>query len=112
MLPSRTMRPLIVVLAAAVLAGCGGDSGSGGSNSAKKSGTDGKALFAGTCGGCHTLKDAGTTGTFGPSLDQLKPDEARVEHAIATGPGAMPEGLYKGAQAKAIAEYVSGAAGK
>ncbi len=36
------------------------------------SGHGGKRIFASQCGGCHTLKDAGTTGTRGPSLDQLK----------------------------------------
>jgi mono/diheme cytochrome c family protein len=99
-----------VLVAALAVAGCGGsnEDTSGGSGSS----TDGKSLFAGTCGSCHTLADAGTTGTFGPDLDHLKPDQARVEHAIATGPGAMPENLYKGAQAKAIAKYVAGAAGK
>jgi mono/diheme cytochrome c family protein len=100
-----------LLVAALAAAGCGGSTKgepSGGSGSS----TDGKSLFAGTCGSCHTLADAGTTGTFGPNLDHLKPDQARVEHAIATGPGAMPDHLYKGAQAKAIANYVAGAAGK
>ena len=49
-----------------------------------------KAMFTGNCGGCHTLADAGTTGTVGPNLDELKPDEATVEHQIANGGGAMP----------------------
>jgi mono/diheme cytochrome c family protein len=31
----------------------------------------GKAVFASAgCGGCHTLADAGATGTIGPDLDQ------------------------------------------
>jgi mono/diheme cytochrome c family protein len=118
MLPSRAMRPVIVVLTALLLAGCGGSgsggSGSGGSggSSSAGGGTDGKALFAGTCGGCHTLADAGTTGTFGPNLDELKPDDARVKKAIAQGPGAMPDGLLEGAQADAVARYVASSAGK
>src|SRR5262249_22103200 len=32
----------------------------------------GKQVFTQSCGGCHTLKDAATTGTVGPDLDQLK----------------------------------------
>ena len=42
--------------------------------------TDGKTIFqqAG-CGSCHTLKDAGTTGTVGPNLDQMKPSRRVVE---------------------------------
>src|SRR5207244_3662712 len=39
----------------------------------------GKQVFQSQpCGGCHTLKDAGTTGNVGPNLDQLKPPYARV----------------------------------
>ncbi|MDA1338466.1 MAG: hypothetical protein O2871_03815, partial [bacterium] len=34
----------------------------------------GKEIFngKGMCAGCHVLKDAGSVGTIGPSLDQLK----------------------------------------
>jgi sulfite dehydrogenase len=113
------VRGLVIALSVLVLAlafgACGDDSGSsggGGSSGGSAGGTDGKQLFAGTCGGCHTLADAGTSGTLGPNLDELKPDQARVEKAIASGPGAMPENLFEGAQAEAVATYVSGAAGK
>ena len=38
---------------------------------------NGKKVFASAgCVGCHTLKDAGSTGTVGPNLDQLKPSTA------------------------------------
>jgi cytochrome c6 len=74
----------------------------------------GKAIFGkGSCGGCHTLKDAGTTGTVGPDLDTLKPDEATVEHQVTNGGGAMPS--YKDTltsdEIKAVAAYVSQVAG-
>lgn len=75
----------------------------------------GKAIFASTCGSCHTLKAAGTSGAVGPNLDQLKPDPARVAAAIArggTGSGAMPPGLLSGADAKQVADYVASVAGK
>ena len=42
------------------------------------------------CGGCHTLKAAGSTGNVGPNLDQLKPSEATVAHQVEVGGGAMP----------------------
>jgi mono/diheme cytochrome c family protein len=74
--------------------------------------TAARMMFATTCGGCHTLADAKTTGTVGPNLDQLKPDEATVEHQIMTGGGPMPAGLFKGQDAKDVATYVAAVAGK
>ena len=40
------------------------------------------------CGGCHTLKAAGSTGNVGPNLDQLKPGAAIVTHQVEVGGGA------------------------
>ncbi len=114
------MRRHVSRLAAALLAaGCGGsdEGGSGGSGSGSGSGsqqtsTDGKALFAGKCGSCHTLTAAGTSGTFGPNLDELKPDQARVLAAIKQGPSVMPENLLEGAEAEEVAKWVADNAGK
>jgi mono/diheme cytochrome c family protein len=75
-------------------------------------GTNGKQLFVSGCGTCHTLSAAGTSGTFGPNLGQLKPTEQTVLKAIQAGPGPMPPGIYSGADAKAVAMYVSQSAGK
>lgn len=74
----------------------------------------GRTLFVSTCGGCHALAEAKTTGTAGPNLDDLAPDEALVEQAIAqggTGSGVMPPGLLTGGDAKEVAAYVAAAAG-
>jgi mono/diheme cytochrome c family protein len=71
-----------------------------------------KVKFTNTCGGCHTLADAGTKGAVGPNLDDLKPDEATVEHQIAKGGGAMPPKLLTGQDAKDVAAYVAAVAGK
>jgi mono/diheme cytochrome c family protein len=71
-----------------------------------------KAKFVSTCGGCHTLADAGTKGAVGPNLDDLKPDAATVEHQIAVGGGAMPPKLLTGQDAKDVAAYVAAVAGK
>ncbi|MDX6525298.1 MAG: quinohemoprotein ethanol dehydrogenase [Gaiellales bacterium] len=71
-----------------------------------------KAKFASTCGGCHTLADAGTHGNVGPNLDDLKPDEARVAKQIANGGKVMPAGLLKGQDLKDVAAYVAAVAGK
>jgi cbb3-type cytochrome c oxidase subunit III len=75
---------------------------------------DGKAVFTSNCASCHTLKDAGTTGTVGPNLDQLKPSEARVEKQVRNGGAVMPafQGKLSDAQIKAVAAYVSRVAGK
>ena len=66
------------------------------------------------CGGCHTLKDAGSTGTVGPNLDQLKPSRDIVEHQVENGGGAMP--AFKNTLTKdeidAVSTYVSSVAGK
>ena len=45
----------------------------------------GKVLFTGYCSECHTLKAAGSTGRFGPNLDNMKPSYARVVTQIVTG---------------------------
>ena len=76
--------------------------------------TDGKTIFAQTCGSCHTLADAGTTGTVGPNLDAAKPSHALVVDRVTNGQGAMPsfKDSLDEAQIQAVAEYVSGAAGK
>jgi cbb3-type cytochrome c oxidase subunit III len=78
-----------------------------------KQATSGKDIFGANCGSCHTLKDAGTSGTVGPNLDQLKPDVTRVQHQVINGGGAMPafKGTLTPDQIAAVAKYVSSAAG-
>jgi mono/diheme cytochrome c family protein len=90
----------------------GGGAGGGGGASAS---AEGKQIFTQSCGTCHTLSDAGTSGTVGPVLDELKPDKARVTNAIkngGAGSGAMPANIVTGQEAEAVAEYVSSVAGK
>ncbi len=76
--------------------------------------TDGKSIFTASCGSCHTLADAGTTGAVGPNLDDAKPAKALVVDRVTNGEGAMPS--FKDSldpqQIEAVAEYVSSAAGK
>ena len=74
----------------------------------------GKAVFTSNCGGCHTLKDAGTSGAVGPNLDDLKPDAARVQHQVEVGGGPMPsfKGTLSDAEIANVAAYVSSVAGK
>jgi len=81
---------------------------------AQQANAQGKQVFTQSCGGCHTLKDAGTTGNVGPNLDDLKPDEATVQRQVTNGGGAMPafKGQLTDAQIKAVAQYVSSVAGQ
>jgi mono/diheme cytochrome c family protein len=59
---------------------------------AKGDPTAGKVIFTGSsgCSGCHTLKDAGATGTVGPNLDQLKPAVDAIRTQVENGGGPMP----------------------
>jgi sulfite dehydrogenase len=64
------------------------------------------------CGLCHALGAAGTAGSIGPSLDEMKPDAERVARVIRSGLGAMPAyPQLTDAQVKAIAQYVARATG-
>jgi cytochrome c5 len=52
----------------------------------------GKKVFGSAgCSGCHTLKAAGSTGTVGPNLDQLKPPYARIVLQVTNGGKIMPK---------------------
>jgi len=75
----------------------------------------GKQVFGSAgCGGCHTLKDAGATGTVGPDLDKLKPSKDRVARQVTNGGAIMPafKNRLTPAQIAAVAAYVSSVAGK
>ena len=77
--------------------------------------TTGKEIFQTVgCAGCHTLADAGSTGTVGPNLDDAKPPKALVIDRVTNGRGAMPS--FKSSldpqQIQAVAAYVSSVAGK
>jgi cytochrome c553 len=73
----------------------------------------GKSAFTATCGGCHALKDAGTSGNVGPDLDSLAPLTAEtVASQIENGGGAMPAKLLTGQDAANVAAYVASVAGK
>jgi cbb3-type cytochrome c oxidase subunit III len=84
------------------------------SESQQLASNDGKTIFKAKCGGCHTLADAGTTGTQGPNLDALKPPFDIVKHQVEVGGGIMPafKGTLTDRQIAAVARYVSSVAGK
>jgi mono/diheme cytochrome c family protein len=78
------------------------------------SGTNGEEIFKAKCGGCHTMKAAGTTGTAGPNLDQLKPAFDRAKQQVINGGGIMPafKDSLTAAQIDAVARFVAEQAGK
>jgi mono/diheme cytochrome c family protein len=69
---------------------------------------DPKAIFTASCGSCHTLADAGTTGTVGPDLDRSNVDVEAAGEQIANGGGGMPafRGQLSDEQIRALAQYV------
>ncbi len=65
--------------------------GGGGEGESQGNAENGKKIFASAgCGGCHTLKAAGATGTTGPNLDDLKPSFDDAAEQVENGGGGMP----------------------
>jgi cbb3-type cytochrome c oxidase subunit III len=136
---NRTHRVVVwgggLAAVALLAAGCG----TGGvANAAQRPDTqNGQQLFTGTCGGCHTLQAAGTTGTVGPNLDNAFAADRKDGYAdssienvvldqIRLGSGQiatyttskkftvqtpMPANLVKGQDAIDVAAYVASVAG-
>jgi cytochrome c553 len=75
----------------------------------------GKEVFLGAsaCGGCHTLADAGASGTVGPSLDESQPSAELVVDRVTNGQGGMPSfsSTLSEQQIADVAAYVSSVAG-
>ena len=74
----------------------------------------GKAVFTSAgCVSCHTLADAGSSGTVGPNLDEAKPSSELVVTRVTNGKGVMPpfKGQLTEQQIHDVAAYVSSVAG-
>jgi mono/diheme cytochrome c family protein len=105
---------LASLAAAAALAACGSE---GIEVPADDSTHAGAVLFAERCGGCHTLKAAGTEGSAnrelrnqGPNLDERAESVDDVVYAIRNGgfSGAiMPQNIVTGSDTQAVAEFVA-----
>jgi mono/diheme cytochrome c family protein len=98
---------------AAYVASVAGTGTKGGATTTGAGPADGKSIFASTCGGCHTLADAGTNGAVGPNLDESKPSFELALDRVTNGKGGMPsfKGQLTEEQIRAVAEYVSSVAG-
>jgi mono/diheme cytochrome c family protein len=76
--------------------------------------TAGKTVFkTGPCASCHTLADAGTSGTVGPNLTGLKVPLSLVVDRVLHGKNAMPplKGTLSDKQIADVAAYVVKATG-
>jgi len=87
----------------------------GGGGAGQGDAAAGKEIFVGTagCGSCHTLADAGTSGTVGPNLDDAQPSADLVVERVTNGQGVMPpfKGTLTEQQINDVAAYVSSVAG-
>ncbi len=108
-------------IAALVLAGCG-TGGKALSPSHADQG-NGQKLFQSTCGGCHVLAAAGSSGTSGPNLDAaFGPSRKQgfkqntiqnvVLDQIRIAAPPMPKNLVTGQDAQDVAAYVAAVAGQ
>jgi cbb3-type cytochrome c oxidase subunit III len=117
----RAVGAALLALAVLAVAGCGTD----GMVEETADPAQGKAIFQQTCGGCHTLREAGTNGSnpvqnpsSGPNLDDAfaaSREEGFAADTIAEVVRGqidypvppMPEDLLNDADADAVALYVS-----
>jgi len=67
-----------------------------------------------SCSGCHTLADAGSTGSVGPNLDAASPSYDKVVERVTNGKSVMPSfsGSLSEQQIADVAAYVSSVAGQ
>lgn len=76
----------------------------------------GKEIFLGAsgCTGCHTLADAGSSGTVGPNLDDSQPSFELAYDRVTNGQGGMPafSTSLSDQQRADVAAYVSSVAGQ
>ena len=96
--------------AAALAAGCGGRPAARTWPDSKR----GKATYITTgCGTCHALAAAGTKGTVGPGLDDLRLTRARVTRFVRDGGPDMPAYVktLSPSEIADVAAFVSAASG-
>jgi mono/diheme cytochrome c family protein len=119
--PARVRRPIALtatILAALALGACGTE---GIDVADDDPHYEGAVLFAERCSGCHTMKAAGAKGSAdqtlreqGPSLDQRQVSTEDALFAIRNGgfSGAiMPQNIVVGAEAQAVADFISAYSG-
>jgi mono/diheme cytochrome c family protein len=90
------------------------EEGGSGGGEAEGDAEAGKAVYASAgCGSCHTLSDAGSSGTIGPNLDDSAIDFAGAVEQITNGGGGMQafSGTLSEEEIANVAAYVVTARG-
>jgi mono/diheme cytochrome c family protein len=119
---TKLLLAALATAAAILVSGCGAV-GHEAIDPADASGNAAKTLFKENCGGCHTLKAAGTSGVTGPNLDDAFAcaeqqgfkkstirDVIRGQIDYASPP--MPRELVKGEDADSVSDYIATVAGQ
>ena len=117
---TRPRRALLIATLLAATAGGVAACGEEGDLASRLSERSAAALFDERCSGCHTLSVAGTQGSTtnvrtreykdGPNFDQRHESVTCVLYAIRNGgfsSGPMPQNIVTGAEAEALAKFVS-----
>ncbi len=111
------LAPIALALASIVLltSGCGGKkSATPGLNTQASGSSPGAKVFADAgCAACHTMAAAKATGKIGPNLDELRPNQQKVELQVKKGGNGMPSfaSQLSAAQIKDVAGFVATWAG-
>lgn len=121
----RRLALLIAIPLALLVAGCGGETVSptaetvvgtlpqtttqAGPKLPQGDAAAGKDVYASAgCGGCHALKEAGSSGTVGPNLDEAQPELAKIQLQVMNGGGGMPpfKGQLSDQQIADVSQFV------
>ena len=120
----RAIALFLVVSAVGLgVAACGGDDEAADTTTTAETTTDetttgestavGREVFVANCGTCHTLSDAGTSGSVGPQLDGGGYSVDQVEQQVRNGGGGMPafEDTLSDEEIQEVAAYVAASSG-
>jgi cytochrome c551 len=113
---------LLVLVIGLCVAACGGDEEAAEDTTTEETTTEttgddafaaGRTVFVDSCGQCHALSEAGTSGSVGPSLDGVGLSADEIEEQVRNGGGGMPafEGDLTDDEIENVSSYVAEAAG-
>jgi cytochrome c553 len=110
----RSLLPVAVGLALLVVgAGCGSKKSPAAKETAGVGSPGAKIFDSAGCNNCHTLAAADASGKIGPNLDELRPNQQRVEKQVRSGGRGMPSFKDKlsAEEIEQVAAFVSTSAG-